>query len=750
MAALGFLAHGASLAIPALNRLYTQRQPDGTVLSYRLVGDEHFHYYATADSLVLARNAAGALCYARVENGTLVATATLAHNAAERSADERALTTGQTLLRRGDSRMTALVKSARTASMTANAKGAFRSMRASSTDGLGTYGKSARGDVPSVGNISIPVVMVQFADRKFEATTTEEKLTRYFNEAGYHDEPGCVGSVKDYFTSSSNGLFIPTFVVVGKVTLSRGYAYYGKDSQQKDGNVISMVREAVDSIVAQGIDFTPYAVNGELPLISFFYAGQGQATGGGDDTIWPHEFSLKSYRYWYPTYSVKAGDYYVNSYFVGNELNSKGALMGMGVFCHEFTHALGFPDVYSTDENDGTVNNNKAMDYFSIMDTGAYWPNGTANAPVGYTAYEKSFMGWLKMQELGTVTDDITMKNPSTDGTGYAAFFRNPSDKKEYFILENRPASTWYPAAIAGGVMLTHVAYDANSWDYNTVNTGQRRYFIVTADGAKLSAGRGSKSNLFGIKVSNVQSFTYYNNETDHNRSFRNITTYDDGTATAEYHVGKYVPTTGRMLVKVGDLADLNTTEGDTVAVVCTNEAMALTTTPYNDGLAAADVAVQCDSVLADENTTLFLLKKVGSHYVLNGNRLYLQAATQGSKLSTASRYGTNVQLDLTFEEGNAYIDFVKPKDNNRLVYHPSTAFFDLDSTSDGVAVQLYRLPKTPTTAIREIGQGGNGQARVTYYTLDGRKVNGEYHGVMIRRSVDSDGSVKTVKVVRQ
>lgn len=69
---LGFLATTSSLAIPALaNRLFTQRQPDGTVLSYRLVGDEHFHYYATADNIVLARNAAGALCYAKVENGTL-------------------------------------------------------------------------------------------------------------------------------------------------------------------------------------------------------------------------------------------------------------------------------------------------------------------------------------------------------------------------------------------------------------------------------------------------------------------------------------------------------------------------------------------------------------------------------------------------------------------------------------------------------------------------------------------------------
>lgn len=746
---LGFLALTSALAIPALNRLFTQRQPDGTVLTYRLVGDEHFHYYATADNIVLARNAAGALCYAKVENGTLTPMATLAHNAGQRSAAERSLIDGQTLLRRGDSRLTDLLRAARNTNRPAAAKGARRSMNATSSNGMGIYGTSSNGDVPSVGDINIPVVMVQFADKKFQATTTQEKLTRYFNEPGYHDEPGCVGSVRDYFVSNSHGLFNPKFVVVGKVTLSQGYAYYGKDSLQNDVNVISMVKEAIDSLEAQGVDFSPYAVNGELPLVSFFYAGQGQATGGDDNTIWPHEFSLKDYRYYYPDFKVRAGKYYVNSYFVGNELNYYGTLMGMGVFCHEFTHALGFPDVYSTDENEGAVNNNKAMDYFSIMDMGAYWPGVTANAPVGYTAYEKNFMGWLQLEELNGDSVAVNMKNPGTDGTGYAAFFRNPINRNEYFILENRPASTWYPAAIANGVMLTHVTYDEDSWNTNVVNTGQRRYHIVTANGAKISVGGASRNNLFGVQISNVNAFTYFNQRIDHNRSFRQITTYDDGTASAVYYVGKYVPTTGRMLVKVNDLSELNTTDGDTVAVVCTDEAVALTTTAYGNGLMATDVAVKGDSVLVDENATLFLLKKVGNHYVLNGNKLYLQVPTQGAKLSTATRYGVNTQLDLSFENGNAYIDFVKAKTNNRLVYHPASTCFDADNTSDAVSVQLYRLPRNTAAAIREIVGKGNGQERVSYYTLDGRRVDSHLRGIVIRRTITADGKVKAEKVVK-
>ena len=70
--------------------------------------------------------------------------------------------------------------------------------------------------------------------------------------------------------------------------------------------------------------------------------------------------------------------------------------MGMGVFCHEFGHALGLPDFYNTDP--AVTLSRNPFGYWSIMDAGPYVNN--ANAPIGYTAYERSYLGWLKLKEL--------------------------------------------------------------------------------------------------------------------------------------------------------------------------------------------------------------------------------------------------------------------------------------------------------------------------------------------------------------
>ena len=70
-------------------------------------------------------------------------------------------------------------------------------------DGLGKFGLSANGSVKSVGAPVIPVVMAEFSDRYFQDTTTIEKVTRFFNEEGYHDEAYSCGSVADFYKEMS-------------------------------------------------------------------------------------------------------------------------------------------------------------------------------------------------------------------------------------------------------------------------------------------------------------------------------------------------------------------------------------------------------------------------------------------------------------------------------------------------------------------------------------------------------------------
>ena len=83
----------AGRAVPAWPGLHRATQPDGTTLTYRLVGDEHGHCLMTLDGYLLQRNAEGTLCYAHRPdaNGLLRPTAFAAHDATLRSPRERAL-----------------------------------------------------------------------------------------------------------------------------------------------------------------------------------------------------------------------------------------------------------------------------------------------------------------------------------------------------------------------------------------------------------------------------------------------------------------------------------------------------------------------------------------------------------------------------------------------------------------------------------------------------------------------------------
>ena len=81
-------------AVPAHPGIIDYIQPNGDTLQVRLIGDERFHFYTTADGLLLQKNEKGYFCYAvwqeySGKNGETkrkaVALKRKAHNEADRS-----------------------------------------------------------------------------------------------------------------------------------------------------------------------------------------------------------------------------------------------------------------------------------------------------------------------------------------------------------------------------------------------------------------------------------------------------------------------------------------------------------------------------------------------------------------------------------------------------------------------------------------------------------------------------------------
>ena len=84
----------AMQAVPAHPGTVKVQQPDGSYITLRLVGDEWLSFNTTADGYSVVKDQRGYYVYAERKDGRLQPTARVAHDEAERSADEQAFLVG--------------------------------------------------------------------------------------------------------------------------------------------------------------------------------------------------------------------------------------------------------------------------------------------------------------------------------------------------------------------------------------------------------------------------------------------------------------------------------------------------------------------------------------------------------------------------------------------------------------------------------------------------------------------------------
>lgn len=314
------------------------------------------------------------------------------------------------------------------------------------------------------------IILVNFKDVKFGRTHTRTMFDNIANKKGFTNSLGFKGSVKDYFLAQSNGQFELDFDVVGPYTLSQNMAYYG--AHTKDGDVDAkaghMVLEACQ-MADKDVNYKDYDWDGdgEVDQVFVIYAGFGEADGGSEDTIWPHESMLSASTVG-KRYETKDG-VNVNTYACGNEntydMLGRSRINGIGTICHEFSHCLGYPDLYDTN-----YGGNFGMGSFDLMCSGSY--NGESFCPPNYSAYEKWIAGWI----TPTVLDKpASVKDMQAQDVQYGQAFvvYNDNNKNEYYLIENRQQNVgiWDKQLPASGMMITHVDYDENIWERNNVNT---------------------------------------------------------------------------------------------------------------------------------------------------------------------------------------------------------------------------------------------------------------------------------------
>jgi immune inhibitor A len=160
--------------------------------------------------------------------------------------------------------------------------------------------------------------------------------------------------------------------------------------------------------------------DGYIDHFQAIHAGEGEEAGGGDqgdDAIWSHR--------WYafstglgktgPTGNLLGGTPIGDSGIWIGDYTTEPENGGLGVFCHEYGHDLGLPDMYDTAGGDNGTG------FWTIMSGGSWLNHGKqdiGSTPDYMGAWEKLFLGWLDYKTVAYGSNKTVTLGAAGDTSG--------------------------------------------------------------------------------------------------------------------------------------------------------------------------------------------------------------------------------------------------------------------------------------------------------------------------------------------
>lgn len=444
-------------AIIAKRDIRTVVQPDGTEVQVRVVGDEFMHFTTSLDGEILSIGDDG-----YVSLGQL-------------TPDGAVVSSGTKFTQSGVAQNALKLKDIDFSSISAARKKAT-GMRRAPQSGVGRVSTSFSAN----GSPKALIILVQYSDVAFTLSDPKAYFEDMINGA-YFTQYGGTGSALKYFQDQSSGKFSPEFDILGPVTLPNARKYYGgNDRYDEDSRPHMMVYDAI-KILDPTVDFSQYDTDGDglIDNVYLFYAGQGEASYGPKESVWPHSWDFR-----YSGITLTVDGVTVANYACSNEWEYNRP-DGIGTFVHEFSHVMGLPDLYHT----------QAIAYYtpceySVLDYGPY--NNDGRTPPNYSAYERNALGW---NEPIMLTEPLTVTlNPITSGE----FGLIPTKKNsEFFLLENRQLEGWDKYIPWHGMLIWHIDYVASVFNGNVVNNTKSHQYVDiveannTPDGSSVATMQG-------------------------------------------------------------------------------------------------------------------------------------------------------------------------------------------------------------------------------------------------------------------
>lgn len=339
------------------------------------------------------------------------------------------------------------------------------------------------------------VLLIDFSDNpyihpsmKFQNllfSTNNNSLTNYYLEVSY-DSFTVNGEASGWYRTPHNY----SYYVAGG---------YGIENQYPN-NVQKLVEDAV-KLADETVNFKDYDNDGDgyVDAIFVVHSGPGAEETGDSNDIWSHKWQLSDLSRGCPGPYLTNDGVYVDVYSMEPERMENNSLVSVGVFCHEFCHVLGAPDLYNTSSGSYVVGR------FCLMDKGSWNGSPPGSSPAHISAWLRYLFGWVEPTpvERGNATWIPNARIPAVENESKIyRLLSNPGgndwssqspDTGEYFLIENRQQIGFDASLPGSGLLIWHI--DESQTDNNDAN--RRLACVMQADTNSSTTTIGEASDMW-------------------------------------------------------------------------------------------------------------------------------------------------------------------------------------------------------------------------------------------------------------
>ncbi len=303
-------------------------------------------------------------------------------------------------------------------------------------------------------SMKFPVLIGKFTDTPNEDYPAVQLQQELF------DGPWPTGTMTEHYTEMSYGQFEVSGDVYGWYPATNERSYYvgtgnGLGDDARTGQYIKELILAADD----SVDFSQYDNDGDGRVETIFIVHPGNGGECSDSpNIWSHRWVLSAW----PEGKITVDGVTINDYIIQPAMNCTEKIMiEIGVFSHEFGHALGLPDLYDTDDSSEGVGN------WCLMASGSWGSDGNHPAsPSHMSPWCKEQLGWIDPVILDEQQFQVEIPAIENTPTVYKVWKNNQITPfigrygsklavgKEYFLIENRQPYGFDKYVIGGGGLL--------------------------------------------------------------------------------------------------------------------------------------------------------------------------------------------------------------------------------------------------------------------------------------------------------